>query len=166
MIGTPLKNNLSDDSIHDHYLTVKIGDQLFGFPVIHLRDIFKSLEITPIPLAPKAILGSINLRGKVVTVIDLRLKLYPNVNIEDRESMHIAVAHGQELLSFVVDSVGDVLNIPQSKFEPLPSTLEQHWLNIAEGVCQINESLIIRLNMEHLLDLITREDRTNGEKNL
>lgn len=55
MIDTPLKNNLSDDSIHDHYLTVKIGDQLFGFPVIHLRDIFKSLEITPIPLAPKAI---------------------------------------------------------------------------------------------------------------
>lgn len=80
--------------------------------------------------------------------------------------MHIAVAHGQELLSFVVDSVGDVLNIPQSKFEPLPSTLEQHWLNIAEGVCQLNESLIIRLNMEHLLDLITREDRTNGEKSL
>lgn len=166
MIDTPLKNNLSDDSIHDHYLTVKIGDQLFGFPVIHLRDIFKSLEITPIPLAPKAILGSINLRGKVVTVIDLRLKFYPNINLENRKSMHIAVAHGSELLSFVVDSVGDVVNIPHTKFEPLPSTLEQHWLNIAEGVCQLNDSLIIRLNMEHLLDLITREERTNGEKSL
>lgn len=166
MIDDTLKNNLSDDSIHDHYLTVKIGDQLFGFPVTHLRDIFKSLEITPIPLAPKAILGSINLRGKVVTVIDLRLKFYPNMSIENRSSMHIAVAHGQELLSFVVDSVGDVINIPHSKFEPLPSTLEQHWLNIAEGVCQLNDSLIIRLNMEHLLDLITHEERANGEKSL
>jgi purine-binding chemotaxis protein CheW len=166
MIDNTLKNNLSDDSIHDHYLTVKIGDQLFGFPVFHLRDIFKSLEITPIPLAPKAILGSINLRGKVVTVIDLRLKFYPNINIENRKSMHIAVSHGQELLSFVVDSVGDVVNIPKSQFEPLPSTLEQHWLNIAEGVCQLNNSLIIRLNMEHLLDLIIREERNNGEKTL
>ncbi|MDP3935689.1 MAG: chemotaxis protein CheW, partial [Alphaproteobacteria bacterium] len=160
MIDNSHKNNLSDDSIHDHYLTVKIGAQLFGFPVVHLRDIFKSLEITPIPLAPKAILGSINLRGKVVTVIDLRLKLFPNIDIENRESMHIAVAHGQELLSFVVDSVGDVINIPQSQFEPLPSTLEQHWLSITDGVCQLNESLMIKLNMEHLLDLITREERT------
>jgi purine-binding chemotaxis protein CheW len=166
MTDNTLKSNLPDDSIHDHYLTVKIGDQLFGFPVLHLRDIFKSLEITPIPLAPRAILGSINLRGKVVTVIDLRLKFYPNINIEDRDSMHIAVSLGQELLSFVVDSVGDVVNIPKSKFDPLPSTLEQHWRDISEGVCQFNDSLIIRLNMEHLLDLIIHEERTNNEKSL
>lgn len=164
MIDTTLKNHVSDESMGDHYLTVKIGDQLFGFPVSHLRDIFKSLEVTPIPLAPKAILGSINLRGKVVTVVDLRLKFYTDIDIQNRDYMNIAVSHGSELLSFVVDSVGDVINIPQSKFEPLPSNLEQHWVNIAQGVCQLNESLIIRLNMENLLNLVTQEERNNGEK--
>jgi purine-binding chemotaxis protein CheW len=153
-----------DSALHNSYLTVKIGDQLFGFPTKELRDIFKPVEITPIPLASNAILGSINLRGRIVTVIDLRLKLYPNLDINNRPAMHIAVINGAELLSFVVDSVGEVINIKENQFDPLPSTLESSWKNIADGVFQLDSELLIKINMTHLLNLIATDDHRSGDK--
>jgi purine-binding chemotaxis protein CheW len=153
-----------DSALHNSYLTVKICDQLFGFPTKELRDIFKPVEITPVPLASNAILGSINLRGRIVTVIDLRLKLYPNVDINNRPAMHIAVINGAELLSFVVDSVGEVINIKETQFDPLPSTLESSWKNIADGVFQLDAELLIKINMTHLLNLISTDDYKSGDK--
>lgn len=155
-----------DSELHNSYLTVKIGNQLFGFPTKELRDIFKPVEITPIPLASNAILGSINLRGRIVTVIDLRLKLYPGMDISKRSAMHIAVINGTELLSFVVDSVGEVINIKENQFDPLPSTLESSWKNIADGVFQLDAELLIKINMTHLLNLIATDDYKSGDKHL
>lgn len=152
-----------ESTLHNSYLTVKICDQLFGFPSKELRDIFKPVEITPIPLASNAILGSINLRGRIVTVIDLRLKLYPGIDISNRPSMHIAVMNGTELLSFVVDSVGEVINIKENQFDPLPSTLETSWKNIADGVFQLNSELLIQINMPHLLNVISKDDYHSGD---
>lgn len=150
-----LHTHASQHSYHNQYLTAKIGDQLFGLPVFNLRDIFKCPEITPIPLTPKYILGSINLRGKIVTVIDLRERF----NIQNYDSavasMNIAVEYGQEVLSLVVDSVGEVIYIPPERFEQLPPTLEKKWRNISEGVCQLNKNLLVGINMDKLLELIT-----------
>lgn len=145
------------DTHQNQYLTAKIGDQLFGLPVFYLRDIFKHQEITPIPLAPKDVLGSINLRGRIVTVIDLRRRFNIPINPKTKLGMNIAVEYGSELFSLVVDSVGDVMYLSPDKFESLPPTLERKWQTIASGVCQLNEALLISLNMDKLLNLIVTQ---------
>lgn len=148
------ENTLKTQFSEEQYLTVEIGGQLFGLPVEYLRDIFRRADITPIPLSSAEVLGSINLRGRIVTVVDLRAKFGLDEASLVKSEMHVAVSHEQELFSLVVDKVGEVIQLSTKDFEPLPPTLEQKWKTIAAGVCKLNNGLIMPVNMDALLKLI------------
>src|SRR3546814_5533025 len=108
-----------------HLIGVTVGGQLFGIPVLHAQDVLNPQRIVRIPLAPKAIAGSLNLRGRIVTAIDLRSCLGLEPCAEPSGSMSVVTERDGELYSLLVDSVGEVMTLPPETFEPTPPTLRQ-----------------------------------------
>src|SRR3546814_20878072 len=106
-----------------HLIGVTVGGQLFGIPVLHAQDVLNPQRIVRIPLAPKAIAGSLNLRGRIVTAIDLRscLGLEPCADPSGR--MSVVTEREGELYRLLVDSVGEVMTLATETFEPKPPTL-------------------------------------------
>ena len=91
------------------FVTFTIADQLFGIPVLKVQDVLSSYQITRIPLAPPEVMGSLHLRGRVVTAIDMRARLGLPARTDGGDSMSIVAEHEGELYSLVVDAVGEVL---------------------------------------------------------
>jgi purine-binding chemotaxis protein CheW len=133
------------------FVTMRVAGQLFGASVMMVQDVLRAQMIASIPLAPREIAGSLNLRGRIVTVIDLRARLgLPPV--EDPKSvMHAVVEHHEELCSLMVDSVGDVLNLPLAQIEKAPANLEPLWKEIAAGVHRLENELLILLDIQSIL---------------
>lgn len=151
VLNRGLQENHHFDGDMSQYLTVRIDGQLFGIPVAHVRDVFNAQNATPIPLAPKEIVGTINLRGRIATAIDMRtrLNLPP---LEGLKPKYVAVDHKDELYSLVVDSVDEVIVLSNEKFEKNPTTLDVKWQKVSAGIYKLNELLII-LNINEVMNL-------------
>lgn len=134
------------------FLTFTIVEQLFGIPVLKVQDVLSSYQITRIPLAPPEIKGSLNLRGRVVTAIDMRARLgLPNRSAET-ESMSIVVENENELYSLVVDTVGEVLALSTGLFERNPPTLDSSFRAFSDGIYRLDDQLLVVLNVTRLLN--------------
>lgn len=134
------------------FITMIVGEQLFGLPVLIVQDVLGSQKITRIPLAPSEVAGSLNLRGRIVTAIDLRRRLaLPPMEGENR-NMSIVVDHHGELYSLIIDSVGEVLSVPQDRFERNPSTLDPRWASVAAGIYRLDDRLLVVLDVEQVLN--------------
>ncbi len=134
------------------FLTIVIAGQRFGIPVLQVQDVLRELKVTKIPLAPPEIAGSLNLRGRIVTAIDVRKRLgLPPKNV-NQNSMSVVVEHTNELFSLIIDEVGDVLSLQASLIEKTPSTIDSTWKEISTGVCQLKEELLIIMDVSKLLD--------------
>src|SRR5687767_15211536 len=96
---------------HRDYVTMSIGSQMFGIPVLQVQDVLGHQRITRIPLAPPEVAGSLNLRGRIVTAIDVRLRLGLSARSKDKPGMSIVVDLRGELYSLMVDGVGEVLSL-------------------------------------------------------
>ena len=139
------------------FVSVYVGDQLIGMPILKVRDILGPQKITRIPLAPPEILGALNLRGRIVTVIDLRLKFGLTAPETLDNSMNIVIEHKDELYSLLVDRVGEVLTLVHNKFEQNPGTLEANWRELSSGVYQLENCLLISLDIDHLFASICQD---------
>jgi purine-binding chemotaxis protein CheW len=140
-------------------VTMTISGQLFGIPVLQVQDVLKPQRITRIPLAPPEIAGSLNLRGRIVTVIDLRCCLgMPALAATTQSRMSIVVDFHGELYSLLVDQIGEVLSLPNADFEHNPPTLEKRWRAIALGIYRLNSTLLVVLDVARLLNIVTTED--------
>ena len=135
------------------FVTVTIGDQWFGIPVLTVRDVLGPQRITRIPLAPPEVSGALNLRGRIVTAIGVRQRLGLPERDTEEESMSIVVDHRGELYSLIVDSVGEVLSLAMANYERNPSTLDALWREISSGVFRLEGRLLLVLNVERLLDI-------------
>lgn len=136
------------------YVTMCIEKQMFGIEVKHVRDVLLQQKIVPIPLAPAEIAGSLNLRGRIVTVIDLRRRLnLPEKPTGDMVSNKnfVVVEHKAELYSLMVDSVGEVLTASSTKIEKVPSNLNASWKSIASGIYKLDGELLVLVNVQSLL---------------
>jgi purine-binding chemotaxis protein CheW len=139
------------------FVTVVIEGQLFGIPVLQVRDVLGPQRITRVPLAPPEIAGSLNLRGRIVTAIDLRIRLgLPVTDAAGR--MSVVVDHGGELYSLMVDSVGEVLSLSEASFERNPATLDLRWREIAAGIYRLDGKLLIVVDVARLLEMSTRSE--------
>ncbi len=136
----------------EEFVTFSISGQLFGIPVLQIQDVLSSYRITRIPLAPQEITGSLNLRGRVVTAIDLRLRLGLPPRPADADSMSIVAENGGELYSLMVDSVGEVLALPQSAYERNPPTLDAMFRAFSDGIYRLDDQLLVVLDVDRLLD--------------
>jgi purine-binding chemotaxis protein CheW len=139
------------------FVTVTVAGQLFGIPVLTVQDVLGSQKITRIPLAPGEVAGALNLRGRIVTAIDVRRRL----RLPDREGedsgMAVVVDRGSELYSLVIDSVGEVLSLPESAFDRNPTTLDPLWREVSAGVYRLKGQLLVVLDVARLLDFVRAE---------
>ena len=132
-------------------VTLMVGDQLCGVPVLAVRDVLGPQKITRIPLTPPEIAGSLNLRGRIVTAVDLRVRLDLPPPPPDAKRMSVVTEIGNELYAFLVDSVSEVLSPPQSAFEENPPTLPKKWARYSSGIYRLSERLLVVLDVTKLL---------------
>lgn len=135
------------------YVTMTVAGQMFGIPVLQVRDVLGPQRITCIPLAPPEVAGALNLRGRIVTAIDVRVRLglAPRAPAEARDSMSVVVEQGGEPYSLLVDGVGEVLSVPARDFEPNPSTLDPLWRDLSAGIYRLPDRLLVALDVSRLL---------------
>ena len=137
------------------YVTALIGDQWCGIPVLKVQDVLGPQRITRIPLAPPEVAGSLNLRGRIVTSIDLRARLkLPSGN--HAKSMSVVVEHHGELYSLMVDSVGEVLAVEARAIERNPATLDPIWRGVSDGVHRLDKGIVVLLSVDSLLEFASR----------
>ena len=139
------------------FVTVLIADQLFGLPISRVHDVFMVDRLTRVPLAPPEIAGILNLRGRVVTMIDMRRRLDLPAREEGRGNMAVGIEHRGESYGLLIDSVGEVLKISAASRDPNPVNLDPRWARVAEGVVQLEDRLMVVLDVERVLELKTLE---------
>lgn len=138
-------------------VTLTVGDQLCGVPVLAVRDILGEQVITRIPLAPPEIAGSLNLRGRIVTVIDLRRRLRLPAAPPGQVRMSVVAEQGGELYALLVDQVSEVLSLDASTFERNPPTLGKTWAGFSTGIFRLDGRLLVVLDVSKLLALSGEE---------
>lgn len=133
-------------------VTMRIDKQLFGIPVQQVREVLRECKVAHIPLAPLQIAGSINLRGRIVTVIDVRQHLGMEVKSNASNSF-IVVEHLNEYYSLKVDSVGEVLTIASGQIEKTITNLSARWKEIATGIHRLKDELLVIININTFFTL-------------
>ena len=137
----------------DKYITFAVGAQLFGIPVDRVQDVFMPQSITLVPLAPKAIGGVLNLRGRIVTALDMRARLGLPDRPEQSQVMAVGIESGGESYGLMIDEVGEVLTLDPSKFEQLPEALDPKWRDVSKSVYHLQDSLIVVFDVDRLLNI-------------
>ena len=134
------------------YVTFTTAGQLFGMPIEHVQDVFTLAKITRIPLAGREVAGVLNLRGRIVTVIDLANRFQFDVPRSATAHMVIGVERGSESFGILVDHVGEVLSLADADREPAPINLDPALDAIATGVFRLDEKILVALDADRTLD--------------
>lgn len=141
------------------YVTVFIGETMFGLSIDRVHDVFIPSGITPVPLAPAEIVGLLNLRGRVVTAICLRRRLGLPAKEQvveakpgaAKSSMAIGIEQAGETFALLVDGVGEVLKLGADTHEPVPINLDPRWRGVALGVHRLDGRLLVILDVDAVL---------------
>jgi purine-binding chemotaxis protein CheW len=142
--------------------TFYVGDSYFGIPVDQVQEVVRPQPITPVPLAPKVIRGLINLRGQILTAIDLRNRLGLGEPGDPAKLINVVVRTSDAPVSFLVDEIGEVLDVDQKTFESPPETLQGDMRELICGAYKLRDSLLLALNTERTVDPANIASR-NGE---
>ena len=134
------------------YATFRLGNEFFGVEVLRVQEILRSQEMTPIPLAPNFVSGLINLRGQIVTAIDLGVRLTEREEPANHESMNVVINSSDGVVSLLVDEIGDVLDVETRLMEPPPPTLKSIRSEYVKSVCKLDGELLVILDVDNLLD--------------
>ena len=135
-----------------HIVGFRVGRETYGVPITSLHEIVRVPEITAVPDAPEYLEGVINLRGKIVSVIDLRKRFGEASASPNRRNRILVVEHKGRLSGLIVDSASEVLKIPAAEIEPPPAVFQDGGLNCVTGLGKMNGRLIVLLDMNKLLD--------------
>ena len=135
------------------YCTLRAGGLYLGINVEKIQEVLRDTSITPVPLAHSAIRGLINLRGQIVTAIDLRQRLGLEPADPARGISTMVLGTDDEPLALVVDSVGDVVHVDEDSFEPPPDTLKGEARRMILGAHKLKRELLLVLNLRAALDL-------------
>ena len=145
-------------------VTFKLGSEEFGVDILKVQEINKMMNITKIPNAPVFIEGVINLRGKIIPIVDLRKRLGLN-QVYDKATRIIVVELDGLVLGFIVDSVTEVLRIPENTIEPPPSMVAGIESEYIEGVGKLDDRLLILLELKKIFSSPEKKDIENIEVN-
>jgi purine-binding chemotaxis protein CheW len=128
------------------YCTFYLDKLLFGVELKNVQEVIRSLDVTQVPLAPRVVSGLINLRGQIVTAVDLRRRLELDARPLENMPMNVVVRSDDGAVSFLVDEIGDVVEVDESTFEPPPEMLRASVRGMILGVHKLNDRLM------HVLD--------------
>jgi purine-binding chemotaxis protein CheW len=138
------------------YVTAMIGGQLFGLPIVRVQDVFIPERLTRVPLAPPEIAGVLNLRGRIVTLIDLRRRFGLGQREDGDASMAIGVESRAESYGLLIDSVDEVLKLDDAACEPNPINLDQRLARVSAGIHRLDGQLLIVVDVDRVLDISTK----------
>jgi len=142
-----------------HIVGFQIGRETYGVPITSLHEIVRVPEITAVPDAPEYMEGVINLRGKIVSVIDLRKRLGEKNVAGNRRNRILVIEHNGRLAGLIVDSASEVLKIPASDVEASPTSLQEGGSNCVTGLGKYKGRLIVLLDMSKLMDFGAVQNR-------
>jgi purine-binding chemotaxis protein CheW len=128
------------------FCTFSLGGYLFGVTLIQVQEVLRPQPMTKVPLASETIAGLINLRGQIVTAIDLRKLLLLGERPEGKPAMNVILRNEDGLVSLLVDEIGDVLEMPQGEYERPPETLQGRVRECIDGVYKLPNRLLLVLN--------------------
>jgi len=135
------------------YVTVTIGEQMFGLPIFRVQDVFVPDRLTRVPLAPPEVAGLLNLRGRVVTAIDMRSRLDLGVRAKDAPVMAIGIETKGESYGLLVDAVGEVMALRNSACKAKPANLDPRLSRVAAGVYRLEGRLMVVLDVDRVLEI-------------
>lgn len=137
--------------LNHQYSTFYVGGLFFGIEVLRVQEVLRYLEMTRVPLAPEAIKGLINLRGQIVTAVDMRRQLGLEERQDGQLPMNLVVRSGDGAISLLVDEIGDVLDVPANSYEPAPDNLPAKQREMIGGIYKLDGRLLLVLDTERAL---------------
>lgn len=138
------------------YVTALVGGQMFGLPITRVMDVFGIDRLARVPLAPEEIAGVLNLRGRVVTIIDMRRRLGLPPRGKGEKVMAVGIEHRNEFYGLLVDAVGEVLKTTSSR-DANPVNLDPSLARVADGVHRLEDRLMVVLDVDRILDLEAKD---------
>ena len=149
-----------------HIVGFQVGRETYGVPITSLHEIVRVPEITAVPDAPDYLEGVINLRGKIVSVMDLRKRFGEKQTTLKRQNRILVVEHSGRLAGLIVDSASEVLKIPSDAVEPPPAVFQDGGLNCVTGLGKVSGRLVVLLDMSRLLapESLVQQKSENEEK--
>src|SRR5580698_8797897 len=149
-MSTPSENS-GTESIE--YVTAMIGGQLFGLPISRVQDVFMPERLTRVPLGSDDVAGVLNLRGRIVTAIDMRARLGLSKNDNGRPPMAVGVDRRGESYGLLIDSIGEVLKLSDDSREMNPVNLDPRMTKMAAGVHRLDGQLMVVLDVDRILEI-------------
>jgi purine-binding chemotaxis protein CheW len=149
--ATTTNGNL-DESLTE-YVTVLIGDQLFGLPIARVQDVFMPDRMTRVPLSSPEIAGVLNLRGRIVTAIDMRCRLGLPKREDNKPPMAVGIEFKGESYGLLIDTVGEVLKLDDNTREANPVNLDARLARVSAGVHRLEGQLLVVLDVDRVLDM-------------
>jgi purine-binding chemotaxis protein CheW len=134
------------------FVTVTTAGQLFGLKLERVRDVFVPQALSSVPLAPQEVAGLLNLRGRIVTALDLRRRLGLPPQEEGKPTIAVGIEDRGELYGLIADKVGDVLWLQASQYEAAPANLDPRWAKVCAGVYRLDDRLLVVLDVDKVLD--------------
>ncbi len=135
------------------FSTFFVADLFFGVDVVRVQEVLRFQPMTRVPLAPDVIEGLINLRGQIVTAIDMRRRLHLPPRAAGQMPMNMVVRTGEGAVSLLVDEIGDVLDVDSATYERPPDNLDPAARELIQGVYKLKDRLLLVLDAERTVDL-------------
>jgi len=135
------------------YVTATVGGQLFGLPIAGVQDVFVLDRMTRVPLATPEIAGVLNLRGRIVTAIDMRRRLGHGEGDAPVKRMAIGIECKGESYGLLIDSIGEVLKLSAASREDNPVNLDPRLARVSAGIHRLEDRLLVVLDVERVLDI-------------
>jgi purine-binding chemotaxis protein CheW len=145
----------ASDRMLKEYVTAIVGGQLFGLPILRVQDVFSPERVTRVPLSPPEIAGVLNLRGRIVTLIDLRYRLGLGLgrSADEGAAMAIGVESRGESYGLLIDAIGEVLKLADAEREPNPLNLDPSLARVSSGIHRLEGRLLMLLDVDRLLEI-------------
>ena len=146
---------MTDRSDMREYVTAIVAGEMMGLPILQVQDVFVPEGITRVPLAPTEIAGVINLRGRIVTLVDLRSRFGMAPRESDAPVMAIGVEAGRESFGLLIDSIGEVLQLADAEREPNPLHLDPRLARVSSGIHRLDGRLLMIIDVDRVLEIET-----------
>ena len=150
----------------EQYCTFWVNGLFFGVAVAEVQEVLRRQPMTPVPRAADAVTGLINLRGQIVTAVDLRVRLGLPARAPDQVPMNVIVRTRGEVVSLLVDDIGDVIDVSTltgTDVEPVPSNMPTQLQEVISGVRPMAEEILLVLDADRAVDVSTVPDTSGGK---
>lgn len=151
--ASKVRDEFASEGETKEFVTLNIGDQVFGVEVTEIHDVFTIKDMTTVPMSAPEIAGVLNLRGRIVTAVDARARLGLPLREDYQDAMAVGVELGGESYGLLIDGVGEVLRLSSEGYEANPCNLDARWLDVARGVYRLDDRLLIILDVQEMLNI-------------